>query len=39
MISGSHPDVEEMTPFVDAALGKGVPLRHILERLQSLLAA
>jgi DNA-binding NtrC family response regulator len=39
MISGSHPDLEQMTPFVDAAMGKGVPLRHILERLQLLLAA
>jgi DNA-binding response OmpR family regulator len=39
MISGSHPELQEMTPFVDAAMGKGVPLRHILDRLQVLLAA
>ena len=38
MISGSHPELEQMTPFVDAAMGKGVPLRHILDRLQVLLA-
>jgi len=31
--------LEEMTPFVDAAMGKGVPLQHILDRLQLLLAA
>jgi CheY-like chemotaxis protein len=37
MISGSHPEPQEMAPFVDAALGKGVPLRHILDRLQVLL--
>jgi CheY-like chemotaxis protein len=39
MISGSHPELEQMTPFVDAAMGKGVPLRHILDRLQVLLAS
>jgi CheY-like chemotaxis protein len=39
MISGSHPELEEMTPFVDAAIAKGVPLRHILDRLQVLLAS
>jgi CheY-like chemotaxis protein len=39
MISGAHPDLEEMAPYVDAAMGKGVPLRHILDRLQLLLAA
>jgi len=38
MVSGSHPELEEMAPFVDAAMGKGVPLRHILDRLQLLLA-
>ena len=38
MVSGSHPELDEMTPFVDAAMGKGVPLRSILERLQLLLA-
>jgi CheY-like chemotaxis protein len=39
MISGSHPELEEMAPFVDAALGKGVPLRNILDRLRVLLAS
>jgi DNA-binding NtrC family response regulator len=39
MVSGLHPELEEMTPFVDAAMGKGVPLQHILDRLQLLLAA
>jgi CheY-like chemotaxis protein len=39
MISGSHPELEEMAPFVDATLGKGVPLRNILDRLQVLLAS
>ncbi len=39
MISGSHPELEEMAPFVDAAMGKGVPLRHILDRLELLLAS
>jgi CheY-like chemotaxis protein len=38
MISGSHPVFEEMVPFVDAAMGKGVPLRNILDRLQVLLS-
>jgi CheY-like chemotaxis protein len=39
MVSGSHPELEEMAPFVDAAMGKGVPLRHILDRLQLLLSS
>jgi CheY-like chemotaxis protein len=38
MVSGSHPDREQMAPFVDAAMGKGVPLQPILDRLQVLLA-
>jgi CheY-like chemotaxis protein len=38
MVSGSHPDLEQMAPFVDAAMGKGVPSQHILDRLQVLLA-
>jgi CheY-like chemotaxis protein len=38
MISGSHPDSDEMIPFVDAAMEKGVPLKNILDRLQLLLA-
>jgi DNA-binding NtrC family response regulator len=37
-VSGSHPDLEQMAPFVDAAMGKGVPSQHILDRLQVLLA-
>jgi DNA-binding NtrC family response regulator len=39
MISGSPPLPEEMVPFVDATMGKGVPLRHILDRLEVLLAS
>src|SRR5271167_2850934 len=39
MVSGSHPELEEMAPFVDAAMGKGVPLRNILDRLELLLAS
>jgi len=39
MISGSHPVLEDMVPFVDAAMGKGVPLRNILDRLELLLAS
>jgi CheY-like chemotaxis protein len=38
MVSGSHHELEEMVPFVDAAMGKGVPLRNILDRLELLLA-
>ena len=37
MISGSDPEPQKLAPFVDIAMGKGVPLRHILERLQVLL--
>jgi CheY-like chemotaxis protein len=37
MISGSDPEPQQMAPFVDVAMGKGVPLRHILDRLQVLL--
>jgi|HubBroStandDraft_4_1064222.scaffolds.fasta_scaffold06570_3 CheY-like chemotaxis protein len=29
MVSGSHPDLEQMAPFVNAAMGKGVPLQHL----------
>jgi len=39
MISGSPPLPAEVAPFVDATLGKGVPLRHILDRLEVLLAS
>jgi CheY-like chemotaxis protein len=38
MVSGSHPELEEMAPFVDAAVGKGVRLQQMLERLELLLA-
>jgi CheY-like chemotaxis protein len=38
MVSGSHPDLEQMAPFVNAAMGKGVTLQHILDRLEVLLA-
>jgi len=37
MVSGSHPELEEMAPFVDA-VGKGVRLQQMLERLELLLA-
>ena len=39
MVSGSHPELEDMTPFVDVAMVKGGPLRHILDRLEVLLAS
>ena len=39
MVSGSHPEPEDMAPYVDAAMVKGVPLRHILDRLELLLAS
>ena len=39
MVSGSHPELEDMIPFVDAAMVKGGPLRHILDRLEVLLAS
>ncbi len=39
MISGSHHELEAMAPNVDTALGKGVPLQNILERLEVLLGS
>ena len=39
MVSGSAPQLEDMAPFVDAAVGKGAPLGNILNRLEGLLAA
>jgi CheY-like chemotaxis protein len=39
MVSGSHPELEQMAPFIDAAIGKGVSLQHILDRLLILLAS
>ena len=38
MVSGTNPEIEEMSPFVDAALAKGVPIRNILDRIELLLA-
>src|SRR5215475_2640840 len=34
MISALTPEVEEMSPFVDAAIEKGAPNREILEQLE-----
>lgn len=39
MISGCLPELEEMLPFVDAAMSKGVPVRHILEGLDLLVTS
>lgn len=39
MIAGWHPVPREMSPFVDAAMNKGVPIRKILDRLDHLLAS
>jgi len=38
MVSSNDPEMEEMSPFVDAALRKGVPIRDILDRIELLLA-
>jgi CheY-like chemotaxis protein len=38
MVSGSPPDLEEMLPFVDAAMNKGVPTGDILEGVGLLIA-
>ena len=38
MVSGSAPMLEEMAPFVDATLAKGVPIRNIVDHLELLLA-
>lgn len=37
MVSGLYPDLEDMAPFVDAAIAKGVPLEHIVDCLELLL--
>jgi len=37
MISGQIPELGEMSPFIDAALEKGVPIRDIIESLELLL--
>jgi len=39
MVSGSGHVLEDMVPFVDAAMTKGVPIRHIVDRLELLLAS
>jgi CheY-like chemotaxis protein len=39
MISGCLPELEEMMPFVDAAMTKGVPVRAILEGVDQLVAS
>lgn len=38
MVSSTDPELEEMSPFVDAAIRKGVPIRNILDRIELLLA-
>ncbi len=38
MVSGTNPELEEMSPFVDASLMKGVPIRNILDRIELLLS-
>jgi CheY-like chemotaxis protein len=38
MISGCFPELEEMSPFVDAAMSKGVPIEHLLEGIDLLVA-
>ena len=37
MISGQIPELGEMSPFIDAALEKGVPVREIIDSLELLL--
>jgi len=39
MISGSPPMLEDMMPFVDAAMSKGVSVRNIVDRLELLIAS
>lgn len=38
MVSSYDPEIEEMFPFIDAAIQKGVPIRNILNRIELLLA-
>lgn len=38
MVSSCHPDPEEMLPFVDSAMKKGVPITEILGGIELLLA-
>lgn len=37
MVSGSNPETEELSPHIDAAVMKGVPIRSILDRIGLLL--
>ena len=39
MISGSLPELEEMLPFVDAAMSKGVPVQDILQGIDLLVTS
>jgi len=39
MVSGSLPELEEMLPFVDAAMSKGVPIGDIVEGISVLIAS
>ena len=39
MISGSPPELDDMLPFVDAAMFKGVPVQHLLEGIDLLVAS
>jgi CheY-like chemotaxis protein len=39
MISGCVPELDDMLPFVDAAMNKGVPVRRILEGINLLIAS
>lgn len=38
MISGSTPELDEMSPFVDAAMQKGAPIGDLLSGIEDLLA-
>jgi len=37
MISGYYPDLDDMTPFVDITIGKGVPIMSIVGYLRELI--
>lgn len=38
MVSSLDPELQEMSPFVDAAILKGAPVRDIMDRIELLLA-
>jgi len=38
MVSGSNPEAEEISPYIDAVVMKGSPIRSILDRIGILLA-